>query len=85
MKAEDREEARRWKAKDGEQFKTKTTKLDKIDRSVLNLSQSRICEGPEVSANELLPIHLRLYMMKSFKDPIDCNKGDRRLMDWQGG
>ncbi len=76
------EEARRWKAKDGEQVKTKTTKLDKINRSVSNLSRSRICEGPEVSADEPLPIHLRRYVMQSFKDPIDCNKGDRRLMDW---
>ncbi len=65
--------------------KTKTSKLDKIDRSVSNLSRSRICEGPEVSADEPLPIHLRRYVMKPLKDPFDCNEGDRRLMDWRGG
>ncbi len=74
-KADDREEIQRRKAKDGEQFKTKTTKLDKIDRSVSNLSQSRICEGPEVSADEPLPIHLRRYVMKFFEDPIDFKQG----------
>ncbi len=65
--------------------KIKTTKLDKINRSVSYLSQSRIGEGLEVSADEPPPIHLRRCVMKSFEDPIDCDEGDCRLMDWRRG
>ncbi len=61
-----------------ESFKTKTTKLDKTNRSESNPSQSIICEGPDFSADDLLPIHLRGYAMQSFKDLTDWYVGDCR-------
>ncbi len=56
----------RWRA-----LKNKTTKLDKIYRSVLCLSRMKFCEGLESLSDDLLPIHLRRYAIRSSGDITD--------------
>ncbi len=41
----------------------------------MNPSRSRFCEGPDVCADDPLPIHLRRYTMRSSEDPTGWNVG----------
>ncbi len=41
----------------------------------MNPSQSNFYEGPDVYADDPLPIHLRCYAMQSSKDPAGWNVG----------
>ncbi len=41
----------------------------------MKLSRSKFCEGPDVRADDPLPIHLRHYTMLSSEDPTGWNVG----------
>ncbi len=41
----------------------------------MKLSRSKFCEGPDVRADDPLPIHLRRYTMQSSEDPTGWSVG----------